>query len=183
MEKLEEHIRRIRRDLDLYNPSSEIWNRIENRLKKRRRVLTLQWISIAAMFIVIFGATLILLKQGSKESDRNNELTENPYLKTLSPSLKETEIYYNNMVNSLYHKATPLLTSNPEVEKELSDDLTRIDSICIEIKKDLKDNVANEEVVEALIQNYRIKIRILEDILENMKEVEGNPGKTNRYDL
>ena len=71
--------------------------------------------------------------------------------------LKETEIYYNNLANSLYREATPMLTRNPEIEKELSTDISQIDSICSEIKKDLKDNVANQDVIEALIQNYRIK--------------------------
>ena len=83
-----------------------------------------------------------------------------------NPQLKETEIYYNNLVNSLYREATPLLTGNPEIKKELTTDISHLDSICIEIKKDLKDNVANQEVVEALIQNYRIKIRLLEDMLD-----------------
>jgi hypothetical protein len=97
--------------------------------------------------------------------------------------LKESEIYYNNLLNSLYAEATPLLTANPDVQKELSYDISHIDSLCLEIKKDLKDNIANKEVVDALIQNYRIKIRLLEDILTILKENENNPEKLKNYDL
>ena len=86
-----------------------------------------------------------------------------------NPQLKETEIYYNNLVNSLYKEATPLLTNNPDVRKELNNDLSHLDSICIDLKKDLKDNISNQEVVEALIRNYRIKIRILEDMVDSIK--------------
>jgi hypothetical protein len=37
--------------------------------------------------------------------------------------------------------------------------------------------------VEALIQNYRIKIRLLEDILTILKEDENNPEKKKDYEL
>jgi hypothetical protein len=97
--------------------------------------------------------------------------------------LKETEIYYNNLVNSLYREATPFLTSNPEIKKELNTDISQLDSICFEIKKDLKDNVANQEVVEALIQNYRIKIRLLEDMLTILKENENHQEKNRSHEL
>ena len=76
-----------------------------------------------------------------------------------------------------------MLTKNPEIEKELSADISQIDSICSEIKKDLKDNVANQDVIEALIQNYRIKVRILEDMLKLLKENEETPDKSNSHEL
>jgi hypothetical protein len=97
--------------------------------------------------------------------------------------LKESEFYYNNLLNSLYTEATPMLTANPEIQKELNYDISHIDSLCLEIKKDLKDNIANKEVIEALIQNYRIKIRLLEDILTVLKENENNPEKKKNYEL
>ena len=75
------------------------------------------------------------------------------------------------------------LTANPEIQKELVTDISQLDSICSEIKKDLKDNVANQEVVEALIQNYRIKIRLLEDMLTILKENENNPEKKKSHEL
>ena len=101
----------------------------------------------------------------------------------VDPQLKETETYYNNLVNSLYKEATPLLTKNPEIKKELNIDLSHLDSICVDIKKDLKDNISNQDVVEALIQNYRIKIRILEDMLAILKANENNPEKKKSYEL
>jgi len=182
MDKFEEHIRKIRGDLDLYDPSPDLWKRIERELRKGRSD-TLKWLSIAAMIIVVFGSALVLFKPSILPERKNYRISNSSGLSPDNSSLGETEIYYNNLVNSLYIKATPLLTTNPEIEKGLSDDLTRLDSICSEIKKDLKDNVANQEVVEALIQNYRIKIRLLEDILTVMKENEGNPGKTNKHEL
>jgi len=61
--------------------------------------------------------------------------------------------------------------------------MSHLDSLCTEIKKDLKDNVANQEVIEALIQNYRIRIRLLEDMLTILKENENKPAKKKSYEL
>ena len=41
-----------------------------------------------------------------------------------------------------------------------------------ELKIDLKDDAANEEVIEAMIQNYRIKLQILEEILTQLKNAD-----------
>ena len=181
MDKFEQHIKKIRQDLDLYNPPSDLWSRIEKELKKDKSNKW-KWISVAAMVILVLGAA-ILIKPSFKQSINNQGLGNAEGLNLASPQLGETEIYYNNLVRSLYQEAAPLLTTNPEIEKELNDDLSRLDSICSDIKRDLKDNVANQEVVEALIQNYRIKIRLLEDILNLLKENDDNPGKTNKYEL
>ncbi len=83
----------------------------------------------------------------------------------------------------MYTEADPLFTGNPELKQELTDDISHLDSIFYDIKKDLKDNASNQEVISALIQNYRIRIRILEDMLEILREDENNPDKTNGHEL
>jgi len=182
MDKLEEYIKRNRQDLDRYSPSSGIWKGIKKTLKRRNSTIG-QWLSIAAMIIVIIGTALLFYRPGNKEADTIIEKTSDGLQIPSNPQLNETEIYYNNMVNSLYREASPLLTANPEIEKELNTDFSQLDSISLEIKKDLKDNVANQEVVEALIQNYRIKIRLLEEMLNILKENEENPEKNKNYEL
>jgi len=48
--------------------------------------------------------------------------------------------------------------------------MQKLVSILKDIRKDLKDNAANAEVVEALIRNYRTRVMILEEMLEILKE-------------
>ena len=182
MDKLEEYIRKHREDLDIYNPSSGIWKRIQRGLNRGNPKIW-KWLSIAAMVIVIIGTAIIFDRHGNRGADIVFEKTSDGGLTPANPQLNETEIYYNNIVNSLYREATPLLTTNPEIAKELTTDFSQLDSICLEVKKDLKDNVANQEVVEALIQNYRIKIRLLEDMLIILKGNDENPEKNKNYEL
>jgi hypothetical protein len=182
MDKLEEHIRKNREALDRYSPPAGVWNKI-NRQINSERFHVRRLLSIAAMFIVIIGSSLFLIKpwlSNKAPNQINRANIKNPFENS---QLQETEIYYNNLINSLYLEATPMLTGYPEIKKELSVDLSHLDSICNEIKKDLKDNIANQEVVEALIQNYRIKIRLLEDMLAVLKEAENNQKKKENHEL
>ena len=180
MDKFEEHIKKVRQDLDIYNPPPELWNRIERTLEKEKSI-KLKWLSVAAMIIVVLGIAALLLKPSFNQN--SNVIHNAEGINQVTPQLSETEIYYNNLVSAIYREAAPLLSTNPEINKELTEDLSRLDSIGSEIRKDLKDNIANQEVVEALIQTYRIKIRLLEDILNLLKENDDNPGKNKKYEL
>lgn len=182
MDKLEEHIRKNREELDRYNPPSSTWRKIRKELDNENPIWR-HWLSVAAMIIVILGSALILFKPQYRWSGSNTGKNTFDIITQKNPQLKETEIYYNNLVNTLYGEASPLLTKNPELRHELNSDLSQIDSICIDIKKDLKDNVSNQEVIEALIQNYRTKIMILEEMLSVLKENENNQEKKKSHEL
>jgi ABC-type cobalt transport system substrate-binding protein len=181
MDRLEEYIRKNRDDLDIYKPSPVLWRRIKEDLNTGKKPAR-RWLSIAATVAVIIGTSLIFYQIG-KMSERRDLLSASGSDGTARQQLKEAEAYYNNQINALYHEATPLLTANPELEQELNSDLLRIDSIYKDLREDLKDNIANQEVVEALIQNYMIRIKILEDMLVILRENDTNGEKNNDYEL
>jgi hypothetical protein len=171
MDKLEKFIKENRNSLDRYDPSADTWRKIKKGIGAGRKP-AFKWISIAAMVVLILGSALLVFNM----TIRRNNLFGTSYAE--QKDLKETEIFYKSTVNTLYLEARPMLTGQPEIKEELDNDLARIDSLCADMRKDLKDNVANEEVVEALIQNYRIKIQILEDMLGVLKKNNGQVNKT-----
>jgi 3-hydroxyacyl-CoA dehydrogenase len=62
--------------------------------------------------------------------------------------------------------------------------MSELDSLYSALKADLKDNVANQEVIEAIIENYRLRIAILEELLAELKPQDGMcVSKMNSYDL
>jgi hypothetical protein len=161
MDNLERFVRENREKLDRYEPSPAVWEKISGSTVFIKRKLLIR-LSAAAVLTFIIGTAILLY------SSSNNKQK----LSGLPAEVREMELFYNSMANSLYLQARPMLTGQPEVEKELKNDMERIDNICKEIKKDLNDNVANQEVIEALIQNYTIKIHILEEMLSMLKENE-----------
>jgi hypothetical protein len=182
MDRLEEYIRKNREELDRYDLSPEIWNGMRKELHGKRSH-RFRWLPAAAMIVVVF-TTAALFYVYQRDSDPSSPVRDTGLLlMKANPQLMETELYYNNLVSTLYSEATPLLSGHPDIEKELIYDLSQIDSICADIKKDLRDNVANQEVIEALINNYRIKTHILEDMLELLKQDENNPVNINNHEL
>lgn len=182
MDKLEDYIRKNREDMDRYIPTTGIWKKINKMLKKEKSMIR-PWLSVAAMIVVILGTAIVLFKPVYRWAAPGSQKNNDEKLTQIDPQLKEIEKYYNNLGNSLYKEATPMLMNNPEINTELNNDLSHIDSICVDLKKDLKDNISNHDVVEALIQNYRIKIHILEDMLTVLKANENNPEKKKNYEL
>lgn len=174
MDKLEKHIISVRENMDIHDPDPGLWSRIENDLPGRERQLrSFMW--RAAVVIIVVGAALTLTVRSFDSAGLKN----NPEMKLV----RETDMYYNNLISSLYEQAEPLLTSNPDVRSELTIGMNELDSLSKQIRDDLRDKVANREVIEALIHNYRLRIELLEDMLAVMKEAEESNIKKETYEL
>jgi hypothetical protein len=180
MDKFEEYIKKNRDSLDIREPSAEVWDRIGKDINSIRRPVR-RWLSVAASVIVITGISLIFYQLGRNSVNSRMMSAEGDL--TARQQLKEAEAFYTSQINNLYHEAEPLLTANPDLQDELNSDIAQIDSIYADLRKDLKDNIANQEVVEALIRNYTTKIKILEDMLAILRENENNGEKNKSHEL
>jgi DNA primase len=179
MEKLEDFIRHNREGIDQRDPSPEVWKGIRRNLHRRRSGV-MERFAAAAIIIVVVTAAVFQYTKGNKDGSLNHR---EALLMKNNPQLRETEFYYNNLINSLYNEVVPQLTGYPDIRKEFLHDMSQIDSICTDIKKDLKDNVSNQEVIEALINNYRIKIQILEEMLDQLRQNENIPLNKESHEL
>ncbi|MCU0363118.1 MAG: hypothetical protein MUD02_00550 [Bacteroidales bacterium] len=177
MRKLEEHIRQHRDDLDIYEAPSGTWEKVSRDLDRRKPLFPV-WLRAAAVIALLAGSAVIFLKSQGLIMNRGLAASEDSREGSPAMLLKESEIYYTNLLNTMYIQAEPMLSANPDIEKEFRYDMAQLDSICTSIRKDLKDNVDNAEVVEALIRNYRIRITILEELLISLRESNNEKEKT-----
>jgi|WetSurMetagenome_2_1015567.scaffolds.fasta_scaffold24539_3 hypothetical protein len=178
MDKLEDFIRKNRSDFDFREPSPWVWKGIRAQIGNRRR--SILWWSAAASVIVLLGISALFLYPWP---GRGNVSRREEIIMKRNPQLMETEFYYNNLVKTLSNEAKPLLVGYPDLRKELNSDMSRIDSLCAEIKKDLRDNVSNQQVIEALINNYRIKTEILQEMLEMLKQEQNSQEKPKSHEI
>lgn len=174
MDNLEKFIKDNREKLDKYEPPENGWRRIKKGLPIVRKSISF-WLSAAAVTIAILGTSITIYSVYQKA----NYSIES----TGQTALKETEAYYNSLVNTLYREAKPFLTGQPEIAAELNIGIAQLDSICTDIRKDLKDYVSNQEVIEALIMNYRIKLQLLEDMLSMLKQNDNKSDKPESHEL
>ncbi len=169
-DRLEKFIQDNREEFDLQVPEPRLWNGIEKNIRKTKKIRFTYYLSRAAVVVLIAGITFLV-----QNIVMNNDLFK-PKEKNITseeviiPELMEAEMYYSGMVDEKLEELKPGLKKYPTIEKELERDLSELDSVYQGLKDDLKDDVANQEVIEAMIQNYRLRVSILEDMLEFLNE-------------
>ncbi len=171
-DKFEKFITENREAFDIHDPNPKIWNQIQGNLRFKSKSGWKQILQKAAVVAVIFAASYLVnemvhrYQQGERKSDRAVAKTN------AAPGLKEAEAYYTNLLNQKMDELKPVMANCPALAEELNYDMSELDSVYTDLKKDLKDNMANQEVVEAIIENYRLKVRILEELLSEIKPHE-----------
>ncbi len=167
-DRLEDFVKQQREQFDLHEPDPSIWLKINPAnvpvVKERR---SMRWLRVAAAVAMIFGGSTAGLYFLTGEKAETDQLSNALYLE-----IQETEQYYSQMVTQRYDELKPFLMENPGAKRMLADDMEELDEVYLELKEDLKDNVSNPEVIEAMILNYRVKLEILEEVLNQLNEKE-----------
>lgn len=177
MDKLEKQIIQNREALDRYNPDPEIWKHIQKDQSRERSQKYRKLSGWAALILVLITSSMIFLSQ------QNAGMLSPGNSNNANDQLIETEIYYTSKVNSLIEEARPILAGYPLINKDLMDEIDNLDKLYLDIKKDLKDNLSNDEVIEALISNYKAKIQILQEMLEILDKSSTDNEKKVNYEI
>jgi len=184
--RFEKFIREKREEFDVREPDPMLWKKIEANIKPRRVIDWRIIASRAAAVLIIFAASYMVHElidnNGRTLSVRKPQ--QKPAKEIIIPELQEAELYYSGLINEKLEEIKPILANCPGIEDELKYDMSELDSLYADLKKDLKDNIANQEVVEAIIENYRLRIAILEELLTEIKPEEGMcVSKINNHEL
>lgn len=180
-DRLEKFVIENRNEFDDQQPPAGMWDKINQTVQqeKKRTLKPRNWKGIlwkAAGVIIIFGISFTI----SEMLHRNDGIiaeTEIEVEETQYPQLIEAEVYYTSQLNKQLSEIDKFSHTYPEIKSQAEYDISELDSLYRELKNDLQDNVDNEEVVEAMIQNYRLKVQILEEILEMLNQLENTTNK------
>lgn len=193
-DRLEEFVRKNREQFDRQEPDPSIWLKINpahvplgdapeegrqvRKLTGAKDRRPLRWLRIAAAVAVIFAGSAAGFYYLSGTQQKAGQYSE------LYLEMQETKQYYLQAVSQRYQELRPYLDANPAADEMLKADFLELDQVYEELKEDLKDNAANPEVIEAMILNHRVKLEILEDLLNQLKEKENQDHEsTDSYAL
>jgi hypothetical protein len=173
MENLEKYIRSNIDSFDEKEPMDGHFDRFRQKLEIRKptqRVNLFMVAAAAAVAGIILTGTLGLLFNSSSLNNFNaKELT----LSVLSPELKEVENYYQSQINSRYNQINTLSkNSSPDIKTEVSRVINDMDLGYYLLKKDLDSNPKQERIVNAMIQQYQVRIDMLDQILKTLEKVK-----------
>jgi hypothetical protein len=169
---VENFVRANRADFDTEIPNLKIWAAIDKTVNKsaEKRLVYRQWFgriaaAIALLIIGAGGGFYLKTKQEAREIAQTVE--------QIAPDFRETERIYKQKVQAELIK---LASFQSEADPSVLADLTQIDEVQQELKQELDDAPvsAREEIVKRLIDNYKIKLGILERVLQHVEEYQIN---------
>ncbi len=187
MDKLELYISENRDSFDMYEPSAEVWNKVK-KIEKQPKVVKLQinsylW-KVAAAIVLFMGGyyfQYLIQKSSGPANQMNLGGRDNAY----TIQVAETETYYTKLVDSKLVEIQGFSKQFPDLLKDTKNELSQLDSVYSDLKTELKQNINKQEIINAMIQNYRLKLQILEEILTDLNNKNANikTDEKNQYKL
>jgi len=184
-DKLEKFIHENREDFDVFEPDEQLWDGIgPATLKTRRNNLNFFMLRVAAV-IAIFAAAYFyydwMNSAGHDQTAVNNDMAEKNMEQI--QVLVDAEGYYSGKINSAKQEITQMAGKDRQVMDMMNSDLDELTGIFESLKNDLKDNSDNQEVIEAMIQNYRIRLQILDEMLNQLKDSKKSKEKQDQHEI
>ena len=172
MDKLEKYIADNRESLDTKVPGDLVWKRIEDQLITAPKANRFAWIWKAAA-VVLLGISSLLLYQKlqlQEQVDLAHDST-NENTMTLDTGFEEAEFYYTSVIQEKRQEIANFQVDDPQLKAEFNSDLDELDLLYVELKEELFET-SNEKVMEALFENLKLRIDILNRQLEILEKIK-----------
>ncbi|MEM1321987.1 MAG: hypothetical protein AAGG75_17135 [Bacteroidota bacterium] len=175
-DNLEKFIADNRQEFDSDIPSLKVWAQIDKQLdhrkpkNKRLTLWKLAGIAAAVAVLLTVGAAI-----GFQMNDGAGAMVADSELAT---EIDEMERYYKEQINQ---KAARLASLNYEGKGAVNADLEQLATLFDELKMELANSPkgAEEQIINAMINNYQIRIDILEKVLNNIESTNQKTIKSN----
>lgn len=89
----------------------------------------------------------------------------------ISPQYKEVENYYIHQVNLLENEINSVNISDPNQYEMLKSEIRSMDSVYVQLQKELKANPNDERIINAMIEHYQTKLDVMTFIVNQLKSI------------
>jgi hypothetical protein len=80
----------------------------------------------------------------------------------------EAEAFYAQQVDSKLKEIQKCYYTFPELKEEVEADLNELEVMYKVLKIDLRENISSKTVIEAMIENNRYRLKLVDDVLEQI---------------
>jgi hypothetical protein len=171
-DKFEKFVQENRQGFGPEEGTPDVWDKITKR-EPEARIIQINWRTVAyraASVVVIFVASYYFhAYMSDPQTDNQGLLTKENLSSPLFSELLEADLYYTAQIKYKKEELFNLTNDSPGMQMDVNNELGDLDAILLELKEDLNDDADNQEVVEAMMQNYMLKLEILEDMMEQIK--------------
>lgn len=181
MKDLDKIIQENRQSFDTFEPGEGHFERFEAKLKefnKKEKSFTIGFLFRAAVV-----AVLVVLSGLWVHDNFNSRNQKGIALSEISKEYGEVEMYYTHLVNQKYKELDQFQFMDSTQKVMLMKELTQMDSIYENLKKDLTTNPSDQRVINAMIQHYQLKVEVMNHILNQLQQAQDiNKQKLENYE-
>ena len=166
-DRLETFITDNKLSFDVHTPSSDVWNKLNKRLqqKKKKGWTKSRWLHVAAVLVgIVVGSGIVVNSFISPSNGIRLSANANPEVL----ELMEAEAYYAQQVNGKMKEIRKCYKLIPELQMEVENDLLELEGMYNELRRDLKENVSSKEVIKAMIENNRYRMKLVDEVLKQI---------------
>lgn len=173
---LEKFVDDHKEEFDSLDVPTTIWNNLDRTLnppatRKTFRLYSYAWKAAAAILIFVsawyLNDYMDRRPEGEKTADVSTAVITNPELIELS----DAEAYYSSQISNRQTELERYTQEHPEILEDLKKEFRELDIEKLQLRKELAESNADEKVIEAIIQSYKIKLEILEEMLAQLQQV------------
>lgn len=180
-DKLKEFVDLHSEQFDCFEPSDKLWGKIDAKQTTRQRKHTMfrSLMKMAAAIVVLFG-TYFTINKGlfdSKDFIANNKIDSTTNIQIAE--FHEAQLYYTNEINNKLNDLKQNAKQYPDILKDTYTELHSLDLEYKNLQNDLQNGIQNKEIVSAMIQNYKFKLEIINQINEVINEHEAQKNIIN----
>ncbi len=177
----DDFIMRNREAFDSQMPSDQLWDRIASEVNVsqsgKRQLWFMHAKRYAAVAVVFLSVSIGLYTVFFSSTDG-----EDLQASVMSKEINDVSYFYETEIERKRAQVIALTAETPAIKEEVEMDFEALDIALVELKADLNDDVSNSEVLTAMIQNYRLKLQILEQILEFVEPTSTDNNTENEKD-
>ena len=143
----------------------ELHQKTEFTPKQNKWVLT----KIAAVFVLVMGVSFLFYNLGKMQSN-TQQLAANSGVNSFNEDLTEAELFFTEKVNVKRKEVLAFSGSNNPATTKIMRELEKLELQYIDLKEELSINDNNPQIINAMVENYRMRLSLLERLLEQLKK-------------
>ena len=190
--RLDDFIHNHRDEFDSDLPSSQVWNKIDERLSspKKAKVVPINWMrwSAAAAVVILIGAATLYWFNSSpvvpeKVTVKNDVnvpvVVDSSMLNEINPVYAKELYHFTQLIELKQDELKQLEKENPELYKQFVSDINKLDSSYNVLKRELPANPNREQLLEAMIGNLQVQMDMLNQQLQIIQQIKQSKNKDN----
>ena len=139
-------------------------------VKKSNRDTMPAFIKIAAIFVLVFGIGWLFFNLGKIEGAQEFAISTVQQPINASNELIEAEYFFTEQVKLKKEEVLANASNNNEETKQILLEVEKLELQYLDLKEELIINNNSEQVINAMIENFRMRLSVLEKLLKQLKK-------------